>query len=197
MTKTDGKPCVRCGTNEWSKWGGCYECKRVASRIYRQEHKDKARETRRKWAIRNKEKDNAYKKKWAVENRLKINKKSGEYRKNNPEIVKKRNSSWWKRNKSKSKAYSNKRRAARAEAGGGFTDYEWNQLVKEQSNRCLACGKNKKLTADHVIPLSKGGSSNIDNIQGLCKSCNSSKGAKTIDYRKNKKPERWVQNKLF
>lgn len=49
---------------------------------------------------------------------------------------------------------------------------------------CLRCNKKDiELTIDHIIPLSKGGSNNIDNIQPLCRSCNSLKGTKVIDYR--------------
>ena len=50
-------------------------------------------------------------------------------------------------------------------------------------NRCLCCGSYEKISLDHVIPISKGGKDEIENLQPLCKSCNSKKGIKTIDYR--------------
>lgn len=56
---------------------------------------------------------------------------------------------------------------------------------------CAACGQDTpeqlrgthELNApeiDHVVPLSRGGTHDYDNLQCLCKSCNSSKGAKLM-----------------
>lgn len=72
----------------------------------------------------------------------------------------------------------------RNNTGGSYTIAEWAALLVLYGNKCLCCGRDDaRLYADHVIPVVKGGSSNIDNIQPLCASCNSRKGSKIIDYR--------------
>lgn len=54
---------------------------------------------------------------------------------------------------------------------------------QESNYKCLCCGATKDLCLDHVIPLVKGGSNTEDNIQILCRKCNSKKHDKIIDYR--------------
>lgn len=74
-----------------------------------------------------------------------------------------------------------RRRAREYNAIGSHTSEEWELLKKLYDYTCLKCFRsepNIKLTADHKIPLSKGGSDNIDNIQPLCGRCNSSKATK-------------------
>jgi 5-methylcytosine-specific restriction endonuclease McrA len=73
-----------------------------------------------------------------------------------------------------------KRRALQLAAPGSYTEADWKVVCAKFENRCPACGKSCKLTADHIIPLSKDGSHNIENIQPLCKSCNSRKGTRLI-----------------
>lgn len=66
--------------------------------------------------------------------------------------------------------------------GGKHTDLEWYQLCATYGWKCARCGVKTKLTRDHILPVSKGGSDNIANIQPLCRSCNSSKATKQIRY---------------
>lgn len=48
---------------------------------------------------------------------------------------------------------------------------------------CVYCGSPLNLSLDHVIPQSRGGEHSPSNLVTACRSCNSSKGAKT--------PEEW------
>jgi|ERR687896_2491691 5-methylcytosine-specific restriction endonuclease McrA len=77
-----------------------------------------------------------------------------------------------------------KRRAeAFGYSGAHFTLEEWEGLLASCGHRCLSCGSVEDLTADHIHPLSLGGSNAITNIQPLCEECNGRKGLVMVDYR--------------
>lgn len=61
-----------------------------------------------------------------------------------------------------------------------------NNIFERDGKQCAKCGSVKNLTLDHIVPISKGGENSLDNLQILCKSCNSSKNTKVKDYRINK-----------
>lgn len=119
---------------------------------------------------------------WFAENKEYRRQYKNEYRKNNKEKI----AQYRKDNPDKHRAYKSNRRTRQTKAGGSFTEKEWLKLCDKYHHKCLCCDKRRKLTADHVIPVSKGGTSDIDNIQPLCGPCNSKKNNKVIDFRKKK-----------
>ena len=71
-----------------------------------------------------------------------------------------------------------RRRAAKIGNGGQHTDREWQAKLIVFAGCCAYCGATAD-SRDHVVPLSRGGTDNIDNIVPACRSCNSGKRDKT------------------
>jgi len=91
----------------------------------------------------------------------------------------------WKGGYENKLAHNRRRLAIKRGASGSHTLYDWELLKKQYNYVCPCCNKSEPkiiLTEDHIIPLSKGGSDNIENIQPLCKKCNSIKHDKIIKY---------------
>lgn len=125
-------------------------------------------------------------------NREKVKRKIAAYRKTNPVWMIGYQIKWQKRNRKRCRNYCQKWRrkptsasllrhhqsrynARKRGAGGSHTLDEWIELKRKHKFKCSKCRKKRKLTRDHIRPVSKGGSDFIENIQPLCQPCNSSK----------------------
>lgn len=213
VTKGNGLPCKKCGTSAWYKRGACIECGKEQSRQRIKANPEAYREYHRQYRKRNPEITKRARKKWRAKNPDKVSANAMRWRKRHPETTRTIDKRYRGNNPQKVRERLRKRRAVapevfiaakhryrarKTEAGGSYTAAEWKALCAQYDNHCCYPGcERTDLHADHVIPISKGGTSNIDNIQPLCSSHNCSKGDKIIDYRYKPGLEHWQQSRLF
>lgn len=131
----------------------CLECRKNYVREYESKNREKRTAQKLAWAAANPEKAKLVSRKTKFKHRERLS------------------------------AEANRYRARKMSAEGSHTLTEWLAVCSAAGWRCLSCKEPKPLTRDHVIPLSKGGSDYIFNIQPLCLSCNSKKGTGTTDFR--------------
>lgn len=101
------------------------------------------------------------------------------------DYMKEKNKKWIGDNREYKNFLNLRRMARKKNAEGLHTFEEWQEIKKEFNYICPACGKDEseiKLTEDHIVPLSKNGTDYINNIQPLCKICNSIKHTQIIFY---------------
>jgi hypothetical protein len=53
-----------------------------------------------------------------------------------------------------------------------LTNATMSEVWTRDGGKCVECGSQEDLEFDHIIPLSKGGSSTVENLRILCRSCN-------------------------
>lgn len=84
---------------------------------------------------------------------------------------------WRIANPERHRALNATRRARKRQAPvNDFTAQQWKDMKMAYRFRCVYCGrKMRRLTQDHITPLSKGGSHTRSNIVPACVSCNSKK----------------------
>jgi 5-methylcytosine-specific restriction endonuclease McrA len=187
--------------NSDGRMGKCKSCVKERAREYRLTHReqcaqhDKARanlphrvEARRKYQEEHKEQISEYKKRWSEENYERMSAHKRAYYEQNREEVIARSKEWAEDNLEKVKQFKannrRKRRAAKHAGRGSFTAEEFEELCEKYGNKCLSCGSmGVLLEADHVVPLTRGGSDDISNIQPLCGACNRKKFVSIVDYR--------------
>jgi len=104
---------------------------------------------------------------------------------------------WARKNREIVRAKQRQRAILENGLPGTYSEQQWKKLCEMFDGRCARCGKRKRLTVDHMIPITWEGSTNwITNIQPLCLSCNAAKGNRNdIDYRPPHIRE-WAESEL-
>ena len=148
------------------------------------ENKDRMNECNRIWKKNNFKRKKYLDKRWAENNQERANRIKYKFKKNNPEKVKKANRDWGQKNSEIKENISRRYRANKMGLNGSHTVEDIRKIFTDQQGQCRYCNTDirGKYTVDHIIPVSRKGSTNYpDNLQLLCGQCNSSKGNKTHD----------------
>lgn len=125
-----------------------------------------------------------YKKEYHLKHRASRIAKAVEWGRKNKERRKVIKDKWRAKNKERTNFLTRRYLYRRKNAVGSHSPEELNRLFDMFQGNCAYCIGGKATTVDHIVPLTKGGTNNIDNLVPCCRSCNSSKGNKFIgDWR--------------
>src|SRR5712692_9704637 len=161
----------------------CRACQSSKSTVYYRSNLESERERARERGRTESRRE--YQKNWRRDNAEYMQEYHKVYRETHAEHMRENDRIWQQNNPEHVAARKANRRARKAQTGGSFTSQEWINLCAYYNYTCLRCGRQEpdiKLVADHVVPIFRGGASDITNIQPLCFSCNARKGTKIIDY---------------
>ncbi len=201
--------CKKCYMKEWRRKNP--EKMRLAMKRWALNNSEKKKEIWRKWKRENPE----YYKNYALENKEKYKLNAKKLRNKKLKYMKKYNEGrkeilkeYYKKNsdriKARVKIYSKKYRQSFAgklcirrdnlkrRVNGTIKKGIISQIINDNILHygVITCEKCKrkcetKFHVDHIIPISKGGSNDYDNLQILCAKCNLEKHIKIADYRQD------------
>ncbi len=167
----------------------CKDCNSALARKGYANNPDRAKEYTRKWrsehADYERQKMREYNAQYYQENGDHVRRRVKAYTESNPEKVETFRKAYRATPAAQAlkKAAHQRRRALKLGNGGNHTAAQWIAMCDWFGNICLKCGK-AEITVDHVVPITKGGSNDITNLQPLCGECNMSKGNRSsADYR--------------
>jgi hypothetical protein len=177
--------------------GKCKVCICSNAREYYKKHTERAKEQSTERRKKNPEKYRAYVKKskiktaekvkeynarWARNNPEKIRQHNATRYQNHPDVVKENSKKWFREHPDEVRIRNRNRLAKVNNApGNGWSVKEEKQLIEDYGHRCAYCDKKTdKITMDHIVPITRGGTHSIENIAPACGSCNSSKHNKPL-----------------
>lgn len=137
---------------------------------YREEHREEHRQYDRGHYQKHKERKHLY---------------NLTYRQSHYDEIREKQKLYWSSERGRviHRAQSHRRRSLKRNASGRYTVEELYQQRQRQRNKCYYCRKRLNKSdwhADHVIPLSRGGSNHISNIVITCPTCNLRKHNKLV-----------------
>lgn len=151
---------------------------------YAKSHLEKGRKKQARYAAVHLEKVHALYAKWRKANPEKVVRARKLYYEANRQKAIENASTWAKEHPEENRLRCAKRHALKysnTPTDELLTLAQWHDVLTQYNGHCAYCDREAKLTLDHVIPLSKGGTHSKNNVVPACGHCNSSKGNKTVE----------------
>lgn len=108
-----------------------------------------------------------YSKRWAKNNPDKVHANYLRRDKKKGDLARRK---WREANRDKERATKLRRRAH-----GDVDDKTIRRVYNTHKHQCIYCGSSKKLSIEHMVPVSRGGTNEFDNLALACLWCNTSK----------------------
>ena len=137
----------------------------------------------RQWVVKNREKKLEMDKQYAREHAEEAKAKAKKWYREHHEQARASRKAYRQTHLAEKHASDKKRKALQrgATTTDPFTAADWEEMKSAYGFRCVYCGrKMKRLTQDHLTPLSKGGAHTKHNIVPACQSCNSRKHSGSV-----------------
>lgn len=174
-------PCIQGHTERYTSTGRCGAC----DNGWKKRNRQTVNKTAAEYRENNRQKHREYYADFYKKNRDRVLAKRRRSNAADPDAVKIKWRNWIDSNPERAKAANLAaqitHRTKKAGNGGHFTAKDRDALFLAQNGRCAVCPRKGRLEVDHVIPVCRGGSSNPSNLQLLCRSCNASKGKRTME----------------
>lgn len=182
----------------------CKDCQKSYSRKWNEQNRERHLANKRRSWERNKERINAKRRaerdeyvlgrerKWRAANADKLKQQNREYRAANPERVKEWRSRWSEKHGSEwrrqhylaNRAWYLARNHIQRRRDGRAIDELADAIHELLEQPCAYCGTTEEeIEIDHIVPLSRGGTNDPENLAPACRPCNRSKW--------NRLPDEW------
>jgi len=152
------------------------EAIRAKAAVYRAATREEARVYQRAYYAKNRERVREEQRKFYLEHADRINAERRAFRARHPEKVREWNARFHRKHPGYySFGVARRQTRKRKAPGRGITKEQWLEILRGALGLCAYCGERKRLSLDHIVPLSDGGEHDVENAAAACKSCNSSK----------------------
>lgn len=151
------------------------------SRTYREKNREKINSHSREVYHSNIQRERKRHRDYHSRNRKDQLKKKREFYEENKESESNKRRIYKKINPDVMSLSSGRRRARKAGNGGSHTIDQRREKFTLLGDVCYYCGIPGKMTVDHLIPISRGGTDDIENIVPACLLCNARKNNKTAE----------------